>query len=124
MNVVTDTLSRRHPLLAVLDAKLLGFKMLKELYTHDHDFGEVYASCIKNPYGKYFLYNEFLFYVEKLCVPNFSIRDLLIREAHSGGLMGYFSIVKTPAMLQEHFYWSHMRRDIERMRNCPSAWHA
>ncbi|XP_071914036.1 uncharacterized protein [Coffea arabica] len=101
--VVADALSRRHSLLVVLDAKLLGFEMLKEIYAHDHNFGEVYASCINNPHGKYFLHNGFLFYVDKLCVPNSSIHDLLIQEAHSGGLMGYFGIVKTLAMLQEHF---------------------
>ncbi|XP_071923187.1 uncharacterized protein [Coffea arabica] len=63
----------------------------------------------------YFLHDGFLFHVDKLCVPNSSIRDLLIREAHSGGLMGHFGIAKTLAMLQEHFYWPHMRRDVERM---------
>ncbi|XP_027158258.1 uncharacterized protein LOC113759879 [Coffea eugenioides] len=74
-------LSKRH-------AKwLLGFEMLKEIYTHDHDLGEIYASCIKSPHAKYFLHNGFLFYMDKLCVPNFFIRDLLVREAHNGGLM-------------------------------------
>ncbi|XP_071918778.1 uncharacterized protein [Coffea arabica] len=103
-NVVADALSHRHSLLAVLDAKLLGFEMLKEIYAHDHDFGEVYASCLKSPHGKYFFHNGFLLYVDKLCVPNSSIRDLLIRETHSGGLMGHFGIVKILTMLQEHFY--------------------
>nr|XP_027062822.1 uncharacterized protein LOC113689218 [Coffea arabica] len=114
-NVVADALSRRHSLLACLDAKLLGFEMIKELYTHDHDFGDIYATCVKNPHGKYFLHDGFLFHVDKLCVLNSSIRDLLVREAHSGGLMGHFGMVKTLAMLQKHFYWPHMRRDVEHM---------
>ena len=50
-----------------------------------------------------------------VCLPNSFIRDLLIREAHSGGLIGHFGIVKTSTMFQEHFYWPHMRRDVERM---------
>ncbi|XP_071914044.1 uncharacterized protein [Coffea arabica] len=54
-NVVTDVLSRRHSLLVFLDAKLLGFEVLKELYAHDTDFGEIFASCSKSPHGKYFL---------------------------------------------------------------------
>ncbi|XP_071901574.1 uncharacterized protein [Coffea arabica] len=106
--MVTDALSCRHSLLTVLDTKLLGFEMLKDLYAHDTDFSDIYTSCMKSPHGKYFLHNEFLFYVDKLCVSNSSICDLLIREAHSGGLMGHFEIVKTLAMLQEHFYWPQM----------------
>ncbi|XP_071926125.1 uncharacterized protein [Coffea arabica] len=107
-NVVADSLSRRHSLLVFLDAKLLGFEMLKELYAHDIDFGEMFASCTKSPHSKYFLHKGFLFYVDKLCMPNSSIRDLFFRETHSGGLMGHFRIVKTLAMLQEHFYWPHI----------------
>ena len=98
-NVVADALSRRYFLLTVLDTKLLGFEMLKDLYAHDTDFSDIYASCMKSPHGKYFLYNGFLFYVDKLCVPNSSIRDLLIREGQSGGLMVHFGVVKTLAML-------------------------
>ncbi|XP_027156432.1 uncharacterized protein LOC113757267, partial [Coffea eugenioides] len=92
-NVVADALSRRHSLLVFLDAKLLGFEMIKELYTYDPDFGDIYAACVKNPHGKYFLHDGSLLYVDKLCVPNSSVRDLLVREAHSGGLMGHFGIV-------------------------------
>ena len=40
-----------------------------------------------------------------------SLRELLVREAHSGGLMGHFGIAKT---LHEHF-WPHMKRDVERI---------
>ena len=29
--------------------------------------------------------------------------------------MGHFGIAKTLAILQEHFYWPHMKRDIERI---------
>ena len=47
-NVVGDALSRRLSLLVFLDAKILGFEMLKELYAHDHDFGEMYAPYTKS----------------------------------------------------------------------------
>ncbi|XP_027166368.1 uncharacterized protein LOC113766370 [Coffea eugenioides] len=79
-----------HSLLACLDAKLLGFEMIKDLYTNDHDFGDIYAVCVKNPHG-------------------------------NGGLMGHFGIAKTLAMLQEHFYWPHMRRDVDRMVGLPRS---
>ncbi|XP_027169493.1 uncharacterized protein LOC113769229 [Coffea eugenioides] len=100
-NVVANALSCRHSVLVSLDAKLLGFEMLKELYANDDDFGEVYNIYVRNLHGKYFLHEGFLFYVDKLCVPNSSIRDLLVREVHSGGLMGHFGIVKTLDMLSQ-----------------------
>ena len=37
-SVVADALSRRHSLLTLLDAKLLGFELVKELYSNDPDF--------------------------------------------------------------------------------------
>ena len=47
-------------------------------------------------------------------MPNCSLRDLLVRESHGGGLMGHFGVVKTLAVLQEHFYWPYMKRNVER----------
>ncbi|XP_071924849.1 uncharacterized protein [Coffea arabica] len=43
-NVVADALSRRHILFTALDAKLLGFELMKELYKDDLDFENTYAN--------------------------------------------------------------------------------
>ena len=48
-------------------------------------------------------------------MPNCSLRDLLVMESHGGRLMGHFGVAKTLAILQEHFYWPHMKRDVERI---------
>ena len=114
-NVAADVLSRRYALIFTLDAKFLGFEHIKELYHDDHDFREVYSTCEKSAEGKFYRYEGFLFRENKLCVPSCSIRDLLVRESHGGGLMGHFGVAKTLAMLQEHFYWPHMKRDVERI---------
>ena len=37
-NVVADALSRRHFLLAMMEARALGFQFIKELYHKDEDF--------------------------------------------------------------------------------------
>ncbi|KAL2223824.1 UNVERIFIED_CONTAM: Transposon Ty3-I Gag-Pol polyprotein, partial [Sesamum indicum] len=89
-NIVADALSRRYVLLSIMDAKILGFELIKDLYANDVDFAN------------------------QLCVPNCSIRSLLLKEAHSGGLMGHFGISKTLGVLSEHFYWAKMRRDVEK----------
>ena len=46
---------------------------------------------------------------------NCSLHDLLVKESHGGGLMGYFGVIKTWVVLEEHFYWPHMKRDVERI---------
>jgi hypothetical protein len=114
-NVVADALSRRYTLISTLDAKFIGFEHIKELYHDDHDFGHVYSASEKSADGKFYRHDGFLFRENKLCVPNCSIRELLVRESHGGGLMGHFGVAKTLAMLQEHFYWPHMKRDVERV---------
>jgi hypothetical protein len=49
------------------------------------------------------------------CVPNCSLRELLVKEAHGGGLMWHFGISKTLDVLYEHFYWPNMKRDVQRI---------
>ena len=118
-NVVADALSRRYVLLSTLDAKLLGFEHIKELYPEDREFSEIFTKCEKMASGDYFRHDGFLFRLGRLCVPSCSLRELLVREAHGGGLMGHFGIAKTLGVIQEHFYWPRMKRDVERIcGNC------
>ncbi|MDN4188840.1 hypothetical protein DC496_11120, partial [Bifidobacterium breve] len=43
------------------------------------------------------------------------MRELLVRESHGGRLMGHFGVAKTLDILKEHFFWPHMKRDVERI---------
>ncbi|KAH9769333.1 Endonuclease [Citrus sinensis] len=53
-NIVADALSRRHVLISTLNAKLLGFEHIKELYADDHDFRIEYQACEMTAVSKYF----------------------------------------------------------------------
>ncbi|XP_071924785.1 uncharacterized protein [Coffea arabica] len=113
-NVVADALSRRYTLITTLDTKLLGFEFIKDLYAADLDFGEIFTTLPRVTREHYSMSQGFLYYKGKLCIPMCSMRLLLVREAHGGGLMGHFGVAKTLSILQEHFYWPRMKRDVER----------
>uniref|UniRef100_A0A2N9HVB7 Reverse transcriptase RNase H-like domain-containing protein n=1 Tax=Fagus sylvatica TaxID=28930 RepID=A0A2N9HVB7_FAGSY len=83
-NIVADALSRRYALISTLNAKLLGFEYVKELYVNDDDFASVFAACEKAAFGKFYRLDGYLFRENRLCVPNSSMRELLVREAHGG----------------------------------------
>uniref|UniRef100_A0A2N9FHU8 RNA-directed DNA polymerase n=1 Tax=Fagus sylvatica TaxID=28930 RepID=A0A2N9FHU8_FAGSY len=114
-NIVADALSRRYALISTLNAKLLGFEYVKELYVNDDNFASVFAACEKVAFGKFYRLDGYLFRENRLCVPNSSMRELLVREAHGGGLMGHFGVRKTLDVLHEHFFWPKMKRDVERV---------
>ena len=104
-NVVDDALSRRHALLTHLDSRVLGFTYIQELYEKDLDFGEVYKHCRdEGPKDKYYLFEGFLFRVDKVCIPRCSLRLFLVEEAYKGVLQAHFGRDKTYAMLSTHFY--------------------
>ncbi|XP_071916229.1 uncharacterized protein [Coffea arabica] len=58
--------------------------------------------------------NGFLYYKNKLFIPLNSMRPVLVREAHGGGLIGHFGVTMTLSTLQEHFFWPCIKRDVER----------
>ncbi|XP_074303002.1 uncharacterized protein LOC141637417 [Silene latifolia] len=108
-NVVADALSRRHSLLIELDARILGFEHIKELYKSDPEFSKE----IIDPTGLYTVQDGYLFKGNRLCIPNGSIRELLVREAHGGAIAGHFGVNKTSDILSEHFYWPRMNKDVQ-----------
>uniref|UniRef100_A0A2N9J2M7 Reverse transcriptase RNase H-like domain-containing protein n=1 Tax=Fagus sylvatica TaxID=28930 RepID=A0A2N9J2M7_FAGSY len=70
-------------------------------------------ACDKTAFGKFYKHDGYLFKESKLCVPSCSMRELLVREAHGGGLMGHFGVKKTLDILHEHFFWPKMKKRCE-----------
>ena len=82
----------------------------------DHDFGNVFASCTNGAvFNDFYVFEGFLFKKNRLCVPNCSLRIVLVKEAHGCGLMGHFGVQKTYDILIEHFYWPCMKRNVNKV---------
>ena len=60
-NIVADALSRRHALVSTLNAKLLEFEYVNELYANDDDFASVYGACEKAVFVKFYRLEGYLF---------------------------------------------------------------
>jgi hypothetical protein len=114
-NVVADALSRRCMLMTKLEFDIVGFEHIKDLYAHDPFFATPLSNCMHNTmWDKYYLNEGYLMRANKLCIPECSLRLLLLQESHGGGLMGHFGRDKTYATLSANFYWPKMFRDVGR----------
>lgn len=91
-------------LLTSLQTKVTGFEVLKDQYTDDPDFKQVWADCQSGKISKFFLHDGYLFYGSRLCVPRSSLRNVIISELHDGGLGGHFGRDKTLGLVEEKFY--------------------
>ncbi|XP_048496332.1 uncharacterized protein LOC125495607 [Beta vulgaris subsp. vulgaris] len=96
----------------MVDSRVLGFEIIKEYYEGDSDFNTIYNEWKPGIANQFNLVDGFLYKGNKLCIPKCAVRELLIREAHGGGLAGHFGINKTIDLLHEHFYWPKMHGDV------------
>lgn len=77
--MVADALSRKHVLLTQLEVKVPGLESLKDLYASNHEFSEPYSKCKDGKgWDKFHIHDGFLFRANKLCVPDSSVRLLLL----------------------------------------------
>jgi Integrase zinc binding domain/Integrase core domain len=124
-NQVADALSRRNSLLPTMKVNIFRFEVIKELYADDEFFGKIKAKCAKGPYKEFMVNDGYIFYDNRLCIPNCSLRWQIIKEVHDGGLSGHFGRDKTGALLQNCFYWPKMMKDVNhyilRCRTCHLA---
>jgi hypothetical protein len=119
-NKVANALNRKFLLLQEFQVKTLGFENLRDIYAEDADFGEAYEAAEnpvlrdRSPWIDYMIQEGLLFRGNQLCIPNFSMRENLLKEKHSGGLAGHFGHEKTFAKLSEAYFWLGMCVDVNR----------
>ncbi|RDX99593.1 hypothetical protein CR513_17334, partial [Mucuna pruriens] len=90
----------------------LGLDCIKELYEKYLDFSDPFDMCVHSAFCDFLRHDGFLFKGKRLYVPMNSILQLLMNEAHKGGLMCHFGELKTFKILNKHFYWPHTRKDV------------
>ena len=109
------SLSRICTLVTKLELNVIGFEHIKDLYENDPSFATPYAKCLTHTsWERYYIKNDYLMRANKLCIPESSLRLLLLQEAHGGGLMGHFRCDKTFATLSKNYFWPKMFRDVSR----------
>lgn len=113
-NQVGGTLSQRYSLHSTMHVKVVGFEVLKELYEGDHDFGQIWKECAKEPFNQFFLQDGYLFKGNCLCILLCSLRDVIVFEAHSSNLGVNFGREKTLTTMRENFCWPQMERDVRK----------
>lgn len=98
---------------------MVGFGGIKEIYESDVDIGQVVqqyknqvVGVTGNIFEEYVMQDGYFFRGKQLCILVDSMRENVLRELHSGGLVEHFGIDKTIALVVEKYYWPKMRRDI------------
>lgn len=90
-NKVADALSRKDTLLTLLKDEIIAFDTLPQQYFNDHGFHTIWQQCLDHVNsGDFYLADGFLLKNNRSCIPHTSLREQLIKEAHSCGLAGHF----------------------------------
>ena len=108
----------RSHLLTTLTPVIISLETIKTQYETDPDFKDIWESCTQHtidPSARFTLVDDYLFKGLKLCIPRTSLREQLIIELHSNGLGGHFGQTKTTAMVEERYYWPHLRKDVNKI---------
>lgn len=111
LNKVADALSHRQSLLATLHTTITGFSALPDLYPMDVFFGKVWHDALAGRSSDYFVLDQYLFYGLRLCIPECSLRQHIIRELHGEGQVGRD---RTLQLVSASYFWPSLRRDVER----------
>ena len=89
---------------------ILDFYFIKALYIEDEDFKVVEDPSTTPPEKRISFFKK-----NKLCIPKGPLRDLIVKEAHGGALVGHFGINKILEILKDHFCWVKIGEDFHKV---------
>ena len=99
----------------------MGIDSIKHLYIGDPNFGKAFEVCTKmvgkyhNDFYDYLIQNGLLFKGAQLCILECSMRKIIIREKHCGGLGGHFRIDKTLDIVKRSYSWPKLGNDVKKL---------
>jgi hypothetical protein len=94
-----------------MENQIIWFIALKDLYASDNDFWDI-VELLKNPItgnmdlnqDKHFMQDGYLFKGKQLCITIGSMRENIIRNHHSSGLVGHFGKDNKVALIEDKYY--------------------
>jgi len=60
-NIVADALSHRHALFSKLEAQILGFENILDVYKDDPNFAPTFSNCQHRTHGDFYVSEGYLF---------------------------------------------------------------
>ncbi|GJW17389.1 transposon ty3-I gag-pol polyprotein, partial [Tanacetum coccineum] len=112
-------LSRKTTLLVSISSEVLGFDSIKELYSIDEDFGNIWIKLKNKQHrGEIFLLDGYLFNGNRLCIPKTFFKSQLVKDIHAKGLSA-LGQDKTITSVESRFSWPQLKRDVgDFMKRC------
>ena len=94
-----------------MQIEVVGFKELTNLYPEDPNFAEAWKACTtpvtldRTKWLDFIIQDGMLFKRSQLCIPRSSMRENLVKEKLSGGLVGHFRRDKNIDLVAKNYYW-------------------
>ena len=90
------------------------------MYPNDPNFGEAWKDYIelvthdRTKWLDFMIQDSILFKGNQLCIPKSLVRENLIKEKHSRGLVGHFGRDKTIALVANNYYYPQLQQDVKK----------
>lgn len=103
-----------------MSIEVVGFNELKTLYPKDPNFAKAWKDH-KEPITldrtrriDYMIQDDMLFKGSQICIIRSSMRENLIKEKHSGGMVRHFIRDKTIDIISKHYFWPLLSQDVKK----------